>query len=52
LDLNRVDTLNRLLDKCRVSTGELEGAEALAGVQILQHVQEELVEQLVLLGGD
>jgi hypothetical protein len=52
LDINRVDTLNRLLDKCRLGTGESEGAEAVAGVQILQHVQEELVEQLVLLGRD
>ncbi len=42
----------RLLDKRRVGTGELEDAEALAGVQILQHVQEELVEQSVFLGGD
>jgi hypothetical protein len=39
LDLNRVYTLDRLLDKCRVGTGELQGAEALAGVQIFQHVQ-------------
>jgi hypothetical protein len=30
----------------------LEGGETLAGVKILQHVQEELVEQSVLLGGD
>ncbi len=30
----------------------MEGAEALAGVKILQHEQEELVEQSVLLGGD
>ncbi len=35
----------------RVGTGELEGGETLASVKILQHVQEELVEQLVLLGG-
>ena len=42
----RVDTLDRLLDKCRVVTGEFEGAEALAGVKILQHVQEELVQWL------
>jgi hypothetical protein len=48
----RVDTLDRLLDKCRVGTGEFEGAEALAGVKIFQHVQEELVEQSVLLYGD
>jgi hypothetical protein len=36
----------------RLVTGEFEGAEALAGVKILQHVQEELVEQAVLLYGD
>jgi hypothetical protein len=30
----------------------LEGAEALAGVKILQHVQEELVEKSDLLRGD
>jgi hypothetical protein len=45
----RVDTLDRLLDKCRVVTGEFECAKALAGVVILQHVQEELVEQAILL---
>ncbi len=33
----------------RVGTCELEGAEALGGVKMLQHVQEELVEQLILL---
>jgi hypothetical protein len=48
----RVDTLDRLLDKFRVVTGELEGAEALAGVKTLQDVQEEIVEQSVLLYGD
>jgi hypothetical protein len=41
--------LDRLLDKCRVGTSELEGAEALGGVKILQHEQEELVEQSILL---
>jgi hypothetical protein len=30
----------------------LKGGETLAGVKILEHVQEELVEQSVLLGGD
>jgi hypothetical protein len=33
----RVDTLDRLLDKCRVGTGEFDGTEALAGVKIFQH---------------
>ena len=37
---------------CRVVTGDFEGAEALAGVKILQHIQEEPVEQAVLLYGD
>jgi hypothetical protein len=45
----RIDTLDRLLDKCRVGTGEFEGAEALGGVKIFKHVQEELVEQSDLL---
>jgi hypothetical protein len=45
----RVDTLDLLLDKCRVCTGELDGAEALGGVKIFLHVQEELDEQSVLL---
>jgi hypothetical protein len=31
---------------------EFEGAKALSGVKIFQHVQEELVELLVLLWGD
>jgi hypothetical protein len=44
--------LDRLLDKFRVVAGESEGAEALAGVKILEDVQEELVEQSVLLYGD
>ena len=35
-----------------IVTGELEGAEALAGVNTFQHVQEKLVEQCVVLGGD
>ncbi len=41
-----------MLDKVRIVTGELEGAEALAGVKIFQHVQKELVEKSVLLRGD
>jgi hypothetical protein len=41
-----------VLDKVRIDTDELEGAEALAGVKIFQHVQKELVEKSVLLGGD
>ncbi len=45
----RLDTLDRLLDKCRVCTSELKGAEALGGVKIFRHIQEELVEQSVLL---
>jgi hypothetical protein len=44
--------LDGALDKVRVVTGESEVAEALAGVKIFQHVQEELVEQSVLLRGD
>jgi len=49
---HRVDMLDRLLDKIRVVAGEFEGAEALAGVKILEDVQEELVEQSVLLYRD
>ena len=41
-----------MLDKVRIVTGELEGAEALAGVKIFQHIQKELVEKSVLLRGD
>jgi hypothetical protein len=44
--------LDHLLDECRIVAGQLEGAEALAGVKIVQHVQKELVEKSVLLGGD
>jgi hypothetical protein len=44
--------LDRLLDKIRVVAGEFEGAEALAGVKLLEDVQEELVEQSVLLDRD
>ncbi len=35
------------MDKVRVVTGESEVAEALTGVKIFKHVQEELVEQSV-----
>ncbi len=38
--------------KVRIVAGKLEGAEALAGVKIFQHVQKEIVEKSVLLGGD
>ncbi len=44
-----VDTIDGALDKVRIVTGELEVAKALASVKIFQHVQEELVAQLVLL---
>ena len=47
-----VKILDHLLDKGRNVAGDLEGGEALAGVKIFQHVQKELVEKLVLLGGD
>jgi hypothetical protein len=48
----KVDMLDRVLDKFRVIAGEFECAEALAGVNILQDEQEELVEQSVLLYGN
>jgi hypothetical protein len=41
-------TLDYLLDEVGLITGNLERAEALACVEILQHIQEELVEQSVL----
>ena len=47
-----VNTLDNVLDKGRIVTGELEGAEALACVKIFQHVQKELVEKSVLPRGD
>jgi hypothetical protein len=47
-----VKRLDHLLDKGRIVAGEVEGAEALAGVKIFQHVQEKLVEKSVFLGGD
>ena len=47
-----VKRLDLLLDKCRIVAGELEGAEALAGVKFFQRVQETLVEQFVVLGGE
>jgi hypothetical protein len=34
-----VNTLDNVLDKVRIVTGELQGAEALAGAKIFQHVQ-------------
>ncbi len=34
-----VNTLDNELDEVRIVTGELEGAEALAGVKIFQHVK-------------
>jgi hypothetical protein len=47
-----VDTLDGALDKVRCVAGELEVCKALAGVKIIQDVQEELVEKSVLLRGD
>ncbi len=50
--MTAVNILDHVLDKGRIIAGELEGAEALAGVKIFQHVQKELVEKSVLLQGD
>ncbi len=47
-----VGTLDCPSEKVRVVTGELEGSKALAGVKILQELQEELVEKSVLLRGE
>ena len=46
-----VNTLDHLLDELGLSTRNFEIREALAGVKIFQHVQEELVEQPVLARG-
>jgi hypothetical protein len=44
----RVEMHDDLLDERGIRTGELESVQTMAGVKLFQHVQEEIVEQLVV----